>query len=607
MDIDQRIATLRAGRAARIGGATAIQTASVPLARKLRVEQVQTQVAAAPASSTEKVFDIANNTVARIMQRGDLSDKGKLEAVVQFLNAADVNYTAAQKNFAEFEVYFTYEQSKRTQVSEQNIQRLMDELADGTKSTVKHILEDFNSVNTGAGKIKQLLKVMEKARADGNTVEVLTEAYRFNEKLLHELAALRDVLAAAKKQDEVNVRIQTSLDAEKSTKKSSRIRQLLFGSNDRLDEALYFSAHSLKITQTKILELQESIRAKEAQRNSKLEDGELTILRTVDASEGGLTEQILNTAQDSLTLIKSTRVSIETLLRANARSRAACTEITATLNRMAGDETILKGALQVVAKQTHQQGDDLHLEVDKSTRDKAAAAGDEAQVTLLTVKLDNVMQTDQRALDYERVLQAKVVSFEMLASANVQSEARAQQFASLVDAQHELLSNLQQQALPITASALEMGLQQGVALRDGLLAAGVRDATRKAQAIFGTNLEGATVAQSKLESENLDQMRAAIAALGQAQALILDRTDKAIDRGLNEMELVEQVKSSAGAVRAAMADFQRVDAGLVNRDSSAAPPGPAVLAPPLPAAPVTAPPLPTAPVAAAEPVEAHAP
>ena len=90
MDIDQQIATLRAGRAARIGGATAIQTASVPLARKLRVEQVQTQVAAAPASSTEKVFDIANNTVARIMERGDLSDKGKLEAVVQFLNAADV-------------------------------------------------------------------------------------------------------------------------------------------------------------------------------------------------------------------------------------------------------------------------------------------------------------------------------------------------------------------------------------------------------------------------------------------------------------------------------------------------------------------------------------
>ena len=74
--------------------------------------------------------------------------------------------------------YFTYEQSKRTQVSEQNIQRLMDELADGTKSTVKHILDDFNSVNIGAGKIKQLLRVMEKARADGRTVEVLTEAYK---------------------------------------------------------------------------------------------------------------------------------------------------------------------------------------------------------------------------------------------------------------------------------------------------------------------------------------------------------------------------------------------------------------------------------------------
>jgi hypothetical protein len=320
--------------------------------------------------------------------------------------------------------------------------------------------------------------------------------------------------------------------------------------------------------------MKQAIGEKEALRNSKLEDGELTILRTVDATEGGLTDQILMTAMDSLSLIKSTRASIEMLLAANARSRASCTEITATLAHMAGTETILKGALQVVSKQTHQQTEDLHKAVDKSTQDKAAAVGDEAQVTLLTVKLDHAMETVQRALDYERVLQSKVVSFEMLASANVQAEARAQQFASLVDAQHELLSNLQQQALPITASALEMGLQQGVALRDGMLAAGVRDATRKAQEIFGSNLEGATGAQTKLEGENLDQMRAAIAALGKAQALITNRTDKAIARGLEELELVEQVKSSAGAVRSAMADFQKVNAGLGNRDVTVVSAGP---------------------------------
>jgi hypothetical protein len=157
----------------------------------------------------------------------------------------------------------------------------------------------------------------------------------------------------------------------------------------------------------------------------------------------------------------------------------------------------------------------------------------------------------------------------MLASANVQADARAQQFASLVDAQHELLSNLQQQALPITASALEMGLQQGVALRDGLLAAGVRDATKKAQDIFGSNLEGATGAQSMLETENQDQMRAAIAALGNAQALITGRTEKAIERGLDSLELIDQVKASASAVRLAMMDFQKVDAGLGNRDGTA--------------------------------------
>jgi hypothetical protein len=562
MTIEERIATMRAGRASQAAVATVV--------KKVHVEQAKPEALVEASPTSEKVFDIANNAVAGIMERGDLSDKGKLEAVVTFLSAKDVDYAAAQKCFAEFETYFTYEQSKRTQVSEQNIQRLMDELADGTKSTVKQILDDFNSVNIGAGKIKQLLKVMEKARADGRTVEVLTAAYRFNEKLLSELAALKDFLASDEKQGALNARTQSSLEDEKAAEDSGRVRRFFFGRNERLAEGLYYSSHSLKITQEKIQKLQKSIGEKESQRNAKLEDGELTILRTVDATEGGLTDQILRTARDSLTLIKSTRASIERLLNANARSRAACTDITATLNRMSDSETILKGALQVVVKQTHLQGEALHAEVDKSTQERVRAAGDEAQVTLLTVKLDNITQTDQRAMDYERVLQTKVVSFEMLASANVQAEARAQQFASLVDAQHELLSNLQQQALPVTASALEMGLQQGVALRDGLLAAGVRDATKKAQVIFGSNLEGATGAQTRLEAENLDQMRAAIAALGKAQVLITDRTDKAIERGLSEMDLVAQVKSSAGAVRSAMADFQKVDSGLANRDSGPA-------------------------------------
>jgi hypothetical protein len=61
-------------------------------------------------------------------------------------------------------------------------------------------------------------------------------------------------------------------------------------------------------------------------------------------------------------------------------------------------------------------------------------------------------------------------------------------------------------------------------------------------------------------------MRAAIAALGSAQTLITDRTDKAIERGLDSFELLAQVKASASAVRAAMLDFQKVDTGLVDRD-----------------------------------------
>ncbi len=92
--------------------------------------------------------------------------------------------------------------------------------------------------------------------------------------------------------------------------------------------------------------------------------------------------------------------------------------------------------------------------------------------------------------------------------------------------------------------------------------------------IFGSNLAGATEAQTKLEAENLDQMRAAIAALGKAQTLINERTDKAIEHGLASMDLVRKVTESADAVSSALSDFQKVGSSLGAHDGDAVPQAP---------------------------------
>jgi hypothetical protein len=446
-------------------------------------------------------------------------------------------------------------------VSEQHIQRLMSELQDGTKAAIENIIRDFNTVNDGAGNIKKLLRVMEKARVDGTTIETLTNAFKVNEGLLKDIANLNTLIVSERREE---AQAQSRLIYYRSESGEGFLSKLLhaFDADEEGSDSTYFSRYKLDSIRTKIQASQEGLQEKERLRDRKLEDGDLTILRSVDATEGGFTDQIVKTAKDSLALIMGTRASIEQLLAANAKSRAASNEIASGLNSAMGRETILKGALQMVAKTTRMQGESIGAEVATLAEDKAAAAGDEAQLTLATLDLDKMSQTGQSALAYERVLEARVASFGMLASANVQAEARAQQFAGLVESHHDLLSNLQQQALPVTASALEMGLQQGVALRDGLLSAGVRDATKRAQQIFGSNLAGATDAQSSLEAENLDQMRAAIAALGKAQALITDRTDKAIEHGLASLDLTDKVTLSADAVSAALSDFQKVGAVL---------------------------------------------
>jgi len=565
MNIEERIAKVRAEH----GG----PTQAMPSQKALQAVRPRREVEAAPLPASETVFDIANNSVAKIMDRGDLSDEGKLQAVVGFLTAEDCDYGAAQKHFAEFEAYFTYEQSKRTQVSEQHIQRLMAELQDGTKSAIEHIIRDFNVVNDGAGNIKKLLRVMEKARVEGTTIETLTNAFKLNDSLLTELASLRATLATHNMDRAKALNRLTYYQRDNEGGFLSRLLHA-FDSDETYNDSRYYYIDGVDSINLMIKRCEESIADKERQRNRKLEDGELTILRTVDATEGGFTKQILETAKDSLALIMGTRGSIEQLLAANALSRAASNEIGRELSTATGRETILKGALQMVADETHLQAGGLGVEVEKLAQDKAGVAGDPAQLTLATLDLDKMRQTTQGALDYERVLETRVLSFGMLASADVQAEARAQQFAVLVESHHELLSNLQQQALPITASALEMGLQQGIALRDGLLSAGVRDATKKAQMIFGSNLAGATEAQSKLEAENLEQMRAAITALGKAQTLINERTDKAIEHGLASMDLVQKVTASADAVSSALSDFQKVGSSLGSHDGEMASPGP---------------------------------
>jgi len=361
MNIEDRIARMRAERGA--------QTQAAPAEKRVRVEQVQREVVAEQAPSSEKVFDIANNTVAKIMDRSDLSDEGKLEAVVAFLSAEYNNYNAAQKNFAQFEAYFTYEQSKRTQVSEQHIDRLMGELQDGTKSTIEHILKDFNKVNDGAGNIKKLLRVMEKARVDGTTVEVLTNAFRLNETLLRDISALRLILADEKNEE---AQAQSRLRNYQREGEEGLLNNFLrmFGTDVVESESVYYSQSRLESVKDKIQKCQTTINEKESQRNKKLEDGELTILRTVDATEGGFTDQIVQTARDSLALITGTRVSIEKLLAANAKSRAASTEITNVLSSSTGRETILKGALELVAKETRLQGESLGVEVEKLTQER---------------------------------------------------------------------------------------------------------------------------------------------------------------------------------------------------------------------------------------------
>ena len=305
MNIEERVTAMRAG--------LALKTQAAPIEKKVNSEQAKSEVATETVSSTEKNFGIDNNTVAGIMSRSDLSDKGKLEAVVEFLSVKNEDYHAAQKRFAELEVYFTYEQSKRTQVSEHNIQRLIDELEEGTKSLVKHILNDFNSVSVGAGKIKQLLTVMEKARVDGRTVEVLTAAYKFNETLIKEISKLKDLLADGQNKETQTLQKQKRFQDQK-LKSDEGYANTFFrafginGSNQRIADSLFYATYELKTVQGKIKEFRDSLSEKEGKRNRELEDGELTILRTIDATEGGLTDQILETAKDSLALIKSTRV-----------------------------------------------------------------------------------------------------------------------------------------------------------------------------------------------------------------------------------------------------------------------------------------------------------
>ena len=475
-----------------------------PARRSLRVEEAKAKVtpeqesayAAAPAESAadKEQFDISGNPIHQIIEDGSLDNDAKIQKIADYLTAEASDYPEARKHFAEFEAYCAYTQSESMKIDVKGIEKLIEEVKGSLKPEVEKIAANLTQVQTGILTSKDLLNVLHEARSRGQTLEELTSAYRENEALVAQLAALQLKVSNRTKGEEA---LKIERDTAEQSKRASEsgfmnsLTRALTGPDKGIAAAIAYLETQLASTGKEIALTAEEKDRVTAERDQKLESGPLRILRTVDATEKGFSENLVNTANACLQLITDSTSSVQRLIQRTAFSDEQARLMNDAIAKAAFRELILKKSVVHVMDATRQQAQGLLSSLKQTNEDVTRVQAEGRSTTELEVKQIQLEQQSTAAKDYEDLLGRTAMQFDVATANSAGAQAQAQQLSALIQQEKDVLKGMSGEALPTTTRALRLTLNQALALHTHEISSTVNDLIQKARQINDESMQKA--------------------------------------------------------------------------------------------------------------------
>ncbi|MDP9128363.1 MAG: hypothetical protein M3N08_08920 [Pseudomonadota bacterium] len=476
-----------------------------------------------------RLTDIKDNPIYQIMQQTDRSGDEQIAAIAKFLTVQNDDYAAARKRFADFQIYFNDVQNEGLRLDVRGMEKLVSELKSAMKPEIEKIVNDVVAVQNGAGETKQLLEVMRTARLEGKTIEQMKAAIDLNDRIIEAIKGLGQDLARYERQEssrqsDLNTELDAKLESEKGFWNAAK-RSLLGPDKEiaaRIDEA----QQALSAVHSSLETTKQTIAAKESERKVQLESGPLMILRSIDATENGFVDIIVESANQSIALINNARSTVQRLMKRSAYSKETAMEISDSISQAEVREAILEGAIQRVTKSAHEQSEAIKLKLEAQDNKLAAAAEDEKP--LLNAERVGLAELQKTALAFEEDVKRSHANFTMATANSVEARTRSTNLYNLLLAQEDMLQQIASRALPETGRALRLGLESSVGMQTSELANSVSAVTQAAIETGKSSYADLAKTQDNIRAAQLKIMQDAIDALNTAQDNVVDAAEKTV-------------------------------------------------------------------------------
>ena len=552
-------------------------------ARSHRVEEAKSQVtpevevahevAPAAAGAEQEQIDISGNYFHQQMEDGSLDADTKIQKMTEYLSAKESDYAEARKRFAEFEAYCAYTQSESMKIDVKGIEKLIEEVKGSLKPEVEAIAVNLTKVQDGILTSKALLTVLHEARDRGQTLEELTAAYKDNEALVGQIAALqRKVEALAQEQSGYEGEKQNADEAKKASETGfmNSIARTFTGPDKGIAATIeYLEAEMKRVAQEITLTTAQKEKVA-AERDEKLESGPLRILRTIDATERGYSDNLVNTANSSLKLIADSTASVQRLIKRTAFSDEQARLMNEAITKAAFRELILKKTVAHVMEATREQGRSLETSLAQINEDIPRVQGEGKSTTELEVKQITLEQQGAAAKDYEDLLGRTSMQFDVATANSAGAQAQAQQLSSLIQQEKDVLKGMSGEALPTTTRALRLTLNQALALHTHEISSTVNDLIAKAREINDDSMESLLGTERDLHKQEVDKIKLTIEALDSAAELMAKQLEDNAKATSERMGAMGDLSDAADGLNQAVQAITATRPGVV-RSNAAAP------------------------------------
>lgn len=531
---------------------TAPQQATTKQEQRIAQEHVHEE--ATPQQEKRVVVDFENNPVATVMGDTEKSTEQKIQALSAYLITENEDYKTARQHFADFEAYFTHAQSQSMDLSEERIQKLINEVRENVILRIEAIVRDLATVQHDAEELDKMLDALEQATAEGKSVAELQAAVLLNDKIIAEINSIEQNLAKLGKDKVSREReVQDALDEQIASHQGfwNSIKRV-FGEDKGITARIEVAQNRLASVVQEIELRQKTSDQKKTERNEKLE-GPLTVLRTLDATENGFSERIARTGEHDLGLIRAAKFSIENLLLQLSQSKLASAEMAKTVTAATIRNSVLRGAVQKAEEESAKQSVAIKGRLDAKA-DEIKALGDDSK----NVVQKQIMEADHaiikelfsEAYRYREEMEHALATFATVTTKNTKSEAAVQRYADFLYNLERMIKRLQNEALPQAAEDLHMSLETDRALKLAGAGRSVGQSIAAAENLARRNIMRLGRTTGILRKEEIADLDALTESTIAAQNILLDASEATVAHGIKRGEGVRKALEAAEVLKA---------------------------------------------------------